>query len=79
MTSKEKKLAADLLRIAADEFSNHSCNDIGEEVFKNWTREEKLKLSQSYHDWNGDPEEGETPIQEDWIAMLAIANLLDPA
>lgn len=78
MTQKEKKLAARLLRLASDQFSNHGCNDIDDDLLKDWTDEEKLKLSQSYHDWNGDPEEGEDEISEDWILMIAIANKLDP-
>lgn len=79
MTYKERKLAADLLRLAADKFSNNICNDIDDELFEGWTTEEKQQLAKDYEDWNSDGrdyEEGDE-ICEDWIAMLAMAYKLE--
>jgi hypothetical protein len=77
MTKKEIKMAAELLRTAADTFAGYSCNDIEEQLYLGWTDKEKSDLSLYYHTKNGDPEEAEGEIKEDWIAMLAIAYKLD--
>ena len=56
MTKNEMKLAAALLDMAADQFSNHGCNDFD-------LRQHGLSLPEirdlvaEYHAWNGDPEE----------------------
>lgn len=57
MTKKEIILTADLLNEASDEFSNHGCNDIDDEYWKDWTFEERLQLSKELHEWNGDSDE----------------------
>lgn len=80
LTQKDLNLAAELLRLASDIFANRNCNDIDDSVLANWTTEEKKKLGEEYHKWNGDlehlePEEIE--IKEDWVLMDAIANRLD--
>jgi hypothetical protein len=54
MTAKEKYLASELLEKAADEFSNHGCNDF--DFPDDWTAEEKADFVLRYHQWNGDPE-----------------------
>ncbi len=77
MTQKEMRMAAELLRTAADEFANHGCNDLDEKIYLGWTDEEKANLSFYYHTSNGDPEEAGTQINEDWIAMIAMAHKLD--
>jgi len=77
MTQKEMRMAAELLRTAADEFANHGCNDLDPEVYLGWTDQEKANLSLYYHTINGDPEEAENEINEDWIAMLAMSHKLD--
>lgn len=57
MTRKENKLASYFLELASDEFGNHGCNDVEDEVWENWTLEERQKFIKEYHEWNGDPEE----------------------
>ncbi len=37
MNSKEKKLAAEFLNIASEQFSRHVCNDVDDLLFENWT------------------------------------------
>ncbi len=77
-TQKDLELAANLLRLAADEFSNHGCNDIDDDLLKDWTDQEQEQLCKDYEQWNSgmNPEEGDK-INEDWILMYAIANRLD--
>lgn len=79
MTDKEKKLAADLLKLAADQFANHGCNDIDQKLLEGWTEKERQDLMRDYEIVNSngrDYEEGDK-IQEDWIAMLAMAYKLE--
>lgn len=44
MKKKLLILAARLLKMASDEFSNHGSNDIPSEFWKGWTAEEKKQL-----------------------------------
>lgn len=55
MIKKHKLLAAELLKLAADEFGNHGCNDF--DLPSGWSRKEKISFIKEYHKWNGDPEE----------------------
>ena len=57
MTPNEMKLAAEMLKIADDEFSNHGCNDVDDSVWDGWTIEERQQFVKEFHEWNGDPEE----------------------
>ena len=57
MNTKEKQLAAKMLEMASDEFSNHGCNDVENSVWKGWSKEERMTFVKEYHEWNGDPEE----------------------
>lgn len=57
MNNKEKLLASYLLRLAEDEFSNHGCNDVDEEVWKDWSDGERQKFVEEFHQHNGDIEE----------------------
>jgi len=72
MTEKENKLAAKMLTMASDEFSNHGCNDIDESLFADWTDEEKDQFMIDFHIWNGDPEE----IGNMSILMLGDAGIM---
>jgi hypothetical protein len=79
MTNKELKLAAELLRLSADRFANHICNDIDDDLFKGWTKAEKEELAKDYERVNSnltDWEKGDV-ITEDWIAMLAMAQKIE--
>ena len=57
MTQKEKQMAAYLLYKARNEFSNHGCNDVDDEIYKGWSLEERRALVKDFHNYNGDPEE----------------------
>lgn len=48
MNNKEKMLASYFLRLAQDEFSNHGCNDVDEEVWKDWSDGERQKFVEEY-------------------------------
>jgi hypothetical protein len=57
MSKKEKDLAAMFLQVASSAFSHNICNDVPEKIFKEWTKEERIKLVREYYIWNGDPDE----------------------
>ena len=81
MNKKEKLFVAKLLRMAANEFSNHGCNDLPEECEKLFTKKEWTKMMKDYHEWNGDPEEFEGGFEShmlmDWLWMDYFANILE--
>jgi len=58
LTPKESKLAAHLLKMASDSYSNHGCNDLGQETIDagGFTEEEKVQFVKEYREWNGDPD-----------------------
>ena len=56
MTDKELLLAAKLLDLAQEEFSNHGCNDLPKDFLEDWALEEKKQLMKDYLELNGDPE-----------------------
>ena len=56
MTTKENQLAAEMLELASDTFSNHGCNDVEDSVYEGWTLEERQQFVKEYYEWNGDPE-----------------------
>jgi hypothetical protein len=58
MTDKEKRMAAMLLKIAAEKFSDHGCNDLDREFIRaaDLTDEEKVALVTELVAWNGDPD-----------------------
>lgn len=73
MTKNEKRLAAELLRMAADEFSNHGCNDY---EFPAWFKPlEQNELMAEYEARNG-KELDDTP-PGDWEVFLALADKLE--
>jgi hypothetical protein len=53
MSPGERKLAAHLLRLASDQFSNHICNDFDLSEFCA-DQEARDAFVRSYHEWNGD-------------------------
>lgn len=76
MNEKQKALAARLLQLAADEFSNHGCNDLSDSTFKDWTQEEKQEFINDADAWNGgDVELTPDTINQmpDWMAMEVLA------
>lgn len=52
-----KTLAADFLNIASERFSNHSCNDVPESFYKNWSKDQRLQFVKNYYVWNKSPKE----------------------
>lgn len=82
MNSSERKLAAHLLRMAADSFSNHGCNDLDlSQIVPD--PDERNAIVRSMHEWNGDPEEYEVDDSvpdyrlQDWLAMDLMAHKLE--
>ena len=59
ISKKELALAAKMLELASDQFSNHGCNDVDGNVYDGWTLEERQQFVKDFHEWNGDPEEYE--------------------
>ncbi len=57
MNYKERVLAAKLLKLSADEFGNHGCNDVDDDMYEGWTLAERQQFVKEFHDWNGDQEE----------------------
>lgn len=57
MKDREKELAAKFLELAAGEFSNHGCNDVDDDFFSGWTKDERQEFCKEWREWNGDPEE----------------------
>ena len=57
MTKKQLLLAAKMLELASDQFTNHGCNDVEESIFNDWTLEEKEEFAKEYFEWNGDEHE----------------------
>ena len=78
MDIKQFKLAADLLDIASEEFSNHVCNDIPDEIYRGWTIKERQSFVKEYHEWNGDPKEYDPDhiYLPDWAVMSFLAHKL---
>ena len=81
MTRKENTFIAKLLRMAANEFSNHGCNDLDSDLEDIFSKEEWIVLMKKYHDYNGDPKEFtgkfESSLLQDWIWMRYFANVLE--
>jgi hypothetical protein len=74
----ERKLAAILLRIAANEFSNHGCNDFP--IEKYLLPEQVQEITKTFHQYNGDPEvyDPEWPIANDAALMGFMASRTYP-
>ncbi len=56
MNQKEKNLLLYFLKLAADEFSNHGCNDVEKSVWKDWDIKEREVFVKEFYEYNGDPE-----------------------
>lgn len=76
MEKRLYELTSYFLKIAGDEFSNHSCNDIDNEIWKDWTIEEKLKFLTEFHEWNGTTEEYEEDPEDTFITDWQIFDFL---
>ena len=80
MNKKEKLLTAYLLNMAADQFSNHGCNDFNMAKEQDWSLEERRDLAKRINDWNRSPEDfdpdGQYKYFMDWVLMDVMADLL---
>jgi len=56
MTGKEMVLAGRLLELAANEFSNHGCNDMEDTMFASWTDQEREDFRVKVWEFEGDDE-----------------------
>jgi hypothetical protein len=73
MNQKERKLAADLLYLAADEFANHGCNDWDWPA--DWSDEERRDFAARYAAYNGDDETYDT--LPDFAVMGFLGSMLE--
>lgn len=76
MDKKKKKLISDLLKRSAYVFSEHTCNDVPEKFFENWTVEEIANLKQQMYIENETPEDFSTSdlYIPDWWLMGYLAD-----
>jgi len=82
MLKAEMKLAARLLKRAADEFSNHGCNDMSNEDFEGLTPEELEELRGVYNEFLKNDPSGHWDISDvrytmDWLWMSILAKKLE--
>jgi hypothetical protein len=78
MSPAEKKLAAFLLRMASEEFSNHGCNDLDLVKDVGLTPEESFELRKRYHVYNRSPEvdvQQESPTRH-WTGDFAMMSFM---
>lgn len=77
MTPTEKKLVARLLDVAADQFSNHGCNDFDLVKDGGLTSEESQEIQQEIHRWKNDPDARPPSADHhyvmDWMVMRMLA------
>ncbi len=78
MNDKEKILAGELLKEAAEKFSTHGCCKLDFELIKDWSEEELEELNREMHVWNGSPAEDFEAIlfDYDWMLMRFFAEKL---
>ena len=79
MNKRELELAATLLEMASDKFSNHGCNDF--DLPESWTQAECDEFTLAMSTWNGDPENHEPGrrMTMDWYVMSYLAAMLKKA
>lgn len=77
MNDKEIKLAADMLRLASTEFSNHGCNDVDKSLYKGWTSKERKNFAKEIQAWTGNPDDDEQELP-DWMLMRFLAHQMAP-
>ena len=72
---KIASLAAELLRMAGDEFGNHTCNDF--DLPAAWTTRDKREFLDGWQIWNGSADEEPEEDIPDFAAMGYVAYLLE--
>lgn len=73
-TEKVRRLASELLSLAADRFANHGCNDLDRPSY--FTAEEWQQLAKDYEQWNSGGQDEASPLG-DWVAMAWCSVLLE--
>lgn len=81
LTPAQRKLAAHLLERAAEEFSNHGCNDLDLVKEVGLTPEESVEVRTAIQTYNGDPEDtapvpADRHYTMDWMAMQYLKSVL---
>lgn len=71
---KVRRLAGELLDLAAECFSNHGCNDLEKPPY--FTEAEWQQLAVDFERYNSDGKDPATPLG-DWVAMVWCARLLE--
>ena len=84
LTPDLARLAANLLRLAGNDFGNHGCNDFDLTKIPGFeTSEARAALDLAKHTWNGDPEEhdaeGDHRFGYDWCLMMFLADVIEKA
>jgi len=81
MPSSRDRLLAKLLRMAADQFTNHGCNDFDLAAIMPDV-EERRALMKEYEIWNNSPDRYDPndryEIGSDWALMAFLADKYDP-
>lgn len=72
LSEVECKLAAKLLKLAGDEFANHSCNDFDLVRNGGLTKAEAKELAVKIQEWDGNNDEGYY-ADLDWLLMDYLA------
>lgn len=62
---KIKELAGRFLKLAADKFSDHICNDVSDKIWEGWSLEERKQFVKEYEDWNSKGED----YREGWFHL----------
>ena len=78
LTPLERRMTAMVLKMAAQEFGRHGCNDLDLRKL-GLTQDEIAELHQRMAKFNGDPEDVLSgDIVPDWYVMSYLAYLQDP-
>ena len=79
MNPNELKLAARLLRLAADEFSNHGCNDLDiPNTDENWSLVCAMEAEANFEERAPRPPLGRSITTIDFMVMRHLADCMDP-
>jgi len=75
-----RKTAVVILQRAAEEFSNHGCNDFDLCAEAGLTKDEALDVLNQIHEWGGDqtapkPKRGDT-FATDWCVLHLLADVI---
>ena len=76
VNNRELKLAATVLEMASDKFSNHGCNDF--DLPESWTQGERDEFTLAMDTWNGSPEDHQPGrrMTQDCLVMSYLAAML---